>query len=110
MHPHTLLPQAATPFGLFGAKPAQQQQQEEEEEEEVVVAARPASPFAGLFGGPKAAPVQVEEEEEEGEGERLLLLQQQHACLHGCCQLTLCPNLLVVIVVVGVCSMTAGNQ
>jgi hypothetical protein len=60
-----LVLQAATPFGLFAPKPAQQQ--EEEEEEEVVVAARPASPFAGLFGGPKAAPVQEEEEEEEGE-------------------------------------------
>jgi hypothetical protein len=38
--------------------------EEEEEEEEVVVEqARPASPFAGLFGGPKAAaPAPVKEQ------------------------------------------------
>jgi hypothetical protein len=75
----TFVLQAATPFGLFAPKPAQQQQQEEEEEEEVVVAARPTSPFAGLFGGPKAAPVQEEEEEDE-EGEKADMLHTSFRC------------------------------
>eukprot|EP00879_Flechtneria_rotunda_P001613 GHRR01001773.1.p1 GENE.GHRR01001773.1~~GHRR01001773.1.p1 ORF type:complete len:965 (+),score=490.83 GHRR01001773.1:1271-4165(+) len=62
---------AAAPLGLFGGKTvARQRQAQEEEEEKEVQVARPASPFAGLFGrAAKQQRVQEEEEEEEEEEE-----------------------------------------